>query len=60
MAGVQKYPHMPFDVNGAFVGHTDDVGDIDYYNFIPKMDEYRLNMSLDVGKNLQVHLLELQ
>jgi hypothetical protein len=40
---------MPIDVQSAFIGHTDDVGDIDYDNFIPRMDEYRLNMTLDVG-----------
>ena len=44
------FPNMPLNINGTFIGHTDDVGDIDYDNFIPRMDGYRHNMSLDVGK----------
>ena len=40
---------MAVNVNNTFIGHNDDVGDIDYDNFIPKMDLYRHNLSLDVG-----------
>ena len=48
--GVKTFPHMPLDVNSTFIGHEDDVGDIDYDMFIPMMEKFRHNMSLDVGK----------
>ncbi len=50
VSGFQTFPNMPFELNNTFIGHTDDVGDIDYDNFIPKMEEYKQDMSLDVGR----------
>jgi hypothetical protein len=49
-SGVQTYASIPVNLNGTFIGHTDDVGDIDYNDFICKMDEYRLGRRLDVGE----------
>ncbi len=49
-SGVQTYASIPVNLNGTFIGHTDDVGDIDYINFIGKMDEHRLGRRLDVGE----------
>ena len=50
LTGVQTFPHMPIDINDTFVGQTDDADDIDYDNFILSMDDYKHNLSLDVGK----------
>jgi hypothetical protein len=40
---------MPIDVQSAYIGYKDDAGDFEYDNFIPRMDEYRINMTLEVG-----------
>jgi hypothetical protein len=49
-SGVQTYASIPINLNGTFIGHTDDVGDIDYNDFMGKMDEHRLGRRLDVGE----------
>jgi len=52
ISGVYTYPNMLVNINNTFIGHRDDVGDIDYIPFMPKMNLYRYNLSLDVGESI--------
>jgi hypothetical protein len=54
-SGIQTYASIPVNLNSTFIGHTDDVGDIDYNDFMCKMDAYKLGHRLDVGEQQQQH-----
>ena len=58
-SGVLTYKIIPVSVKYKFIGHYDNVGDIDYNDFISKMDEFRLGRQLNVGEQQESRIIYL-